>query len=218
MLLLLLKIKKYICKWLNLNRTDEIGCLGSWLIFVLDVWSALGPVISRTFFRHVICVCVVQPSLLFSFIAFFSLVKVKYRIKLIPRLMSDLMCALSFPPPNHRPSLWWFCSPFYGQSGVGMRKRPYRSIEQQCWQRLHDRGSPGLLHPPPQHIVGSSIHTLHTWENPTGPGTCPQNFRSRILATMGSLLSDTCLQKKGLRWGWGELYGRRGPKWIHDTL
>jgi len=54
-------------------RTDEMGCLGSWLIFVLDGWSALGLIISHTFFRDVICVCVVQAGLLSSFIAFFSL-------------------------------------------------------------------------------------------------------------------------------------------------
>ncbi|KAK2506597.1 hypothetical protein MC885_019499 [Smutsia gigantea] len=51
--------------------------------------------------KDVIRIRVVQAGLLSSFFAFFSLVKLKCRIKLILRLVSDFTCALSSPPPNH---------------------------------------------------------------------------------------------------------------------
>lgn len=95
-------------------RKDEMECLGSWLVFVLHSWFALDPsFLPCTFFRDAICVCVVQAGLLSSFLAFFSLVKVKYRIKLILKLMSDLTCALSSPVPNYLLSLSRLCFPFF---------------------------------------------------------------------------------------------------------
>ena len=119
-------------------RKDEMKCLGSWwLIFVLHCWPALGPLFPPCIlFRDVICDCVVQAGLFSSFFAFFSLVKVKCRIKLILKLMPDLMCAQSSPPTNNLLCLWWLFFPFL-RIWNRNKKQPSRASLVAQWLRIH---------------------------------------------------------------------------------
>lgn len=198
----------------------EMGSLDTWLIFVLHGWSTLGPWFPPcTFFTDMMCICIKQAGLLSSYFAFFSLVKVKYRIK----LTLCWLCVLCFfLPTTQIPNSCCPChdmfsssssSFFFWESGVGIKNRPHSKVER-------DLPKGHLDHPhPPTIFIVSLMHPIYTWENPAGFGTrshfqvqAQESFLYSILF-LWSLLS----REKGQNAVSRELYKRMGPQSIHDT-